>query len=252
MSEKSYPKYRLFVEQPLAMGISFPMGEAQSHYLSHVLRLHEGDAVRLFNGKDGEWLAEIAEVRKKQVTLRIMKVLKAHYTSPDLWLAFAPIKHGRIDWLVEKATELGVSRLIPVMTEHTMVSRVNIDRLRAHAVEAAEQSGRLEVPILENAVSLTTLLSGWPKERILIYGDEQGTGKPANEVLGQMKRAPYAALVGPEAGFSASEHVALKRMGAMPVSLGPRVMRADTAALALITVMQSWLGDWHTPPKFFG
>ena len=233
-------------------GAAMMLEEAQAHYVSGVLRLKVGDVIGLFNGRDGEWAAEITTVKKKQVELSLVQQVRQQFTSPDIWLLFAPIKHGRIDWLVEKATELGVSKLIPILTEYTMVSRVNTDRLRAHAVEAAEQSGRLDVPLVETPETLPTLLRAWPASRTIIYGDENGSGESANTLLSGMKRGEYAVMIGPEAGFSEKERALMARYPhIMPISLGPRVMRADTAALALVTLTQSWLGDWENKPKFY-
>ena len=248
----AYPRYRLFVESALAADVQLQVTDAQAHYLSHVLRMKEGDAVAVFNGQDGEWHATIATVRKKEVVLTVYQQRKPHYAPPDIWLLFAPIKHGRIDYLIEKATELGVTRLLPVITEHTMVSRVNTQRLRAHAVEAAEQCGRVDVPVVEEPLSLEKTLHGWPSTRQLFYGDEDGRGLPFQQVLAQENtHTSCAVLIGPEAGFSSKEHALLQvHASVTPVSMGPRVMRADTAALAALVCIQSARGDWLHLPKF--
>ncbi len=225
------------------------MGREQSHYLVNVMRAQMGDAVALFNGRDGEWQSEIASQGKRAVGLRVTGRLREQVREPDLWLVFAPIKRGRIDFVAAKATELGVSRLIPVMTARTQMTRVNIDRLRANAVEAAEQCERLTVPEISDALSLTNLLASWPAERPLLVGDETGGGQPIAAVAGELAasaKQPCAVLVGPEGGFAPDE---LDALGKLPfvirIGLGPRVMRADTAAIAALSVVQAIAGDWR-------
>lgn len=234
---------RLFVAAELNEGASFALDEKQSHYITHVMRLKLSDAIAVFNGKDGEWLTEISEVKKKSVACTCIRQLKAQSSLPDLWLVFAPIKLGRIDYLVEKATELGAAELIPVQTERTIVSRINEDRLRAHMVEAAEQTERLDVPILHPLRALQNVLSGWPKDRTLFFCDETGGGLALKDIPNDGQK--WAILIGPEGGFSQKEAEYIRSLPyAKPVSLGPRILRADTAALAALTGFQMMFGDW--------
>ena len=232
---------RLFVDHALAEGVRFALDGAQSNYLGNVMRLKAGDPVRLFDDRTGEWLATVADVAKRAVTLAIEGRLREREAVPDLWLLFAPIKKGRIDWLIEKATELGVARLQPVITRRTIVDRLNLERLRAHAIEAAEQCDRTALPVLEEPMKLEALLRGWDSGRALIFADETG-GAPLAQAA---KAGPAAILIGPEGGFTADERVAIGAVaGAVPVSLGPRILRADTAAAAAIAVWMATAGDW--------
>jgi len=227
---------RLFVDQALAPGLGVTV---DGPYLGAVLRLGAGDKVKLFDGRSGEWLAEIVEAGKRRVTLAVVERLRERESVPDLWLLFAPIKRGRIDWLVEKATELGVARLVPVLTRRTIVDRLNLDRLRAHAIEAAEQCERTALPELAEPQKLDALLKDWPADRLLYFADEGG-GAPFAPQPG-----PAAILIGPEGGFADEERAAIRALPqARPVSLGPRILRADTAALAAITLWMSGAGDW--------
>jgi 16S rRNA (uracil1498-N3)-methyltransferase len=231
---------RLYVEQELSPGLSLTV---DGNYLAVVLRLGPGDRVKLFDDRTGEWLAEIAEAGKKRVTLTIRAHLKARETVPDLWLLFAPIKRGRIDWLVEKATELGVGRLLPVVTRRTIVDRLNLERLRAHAIEAAEQCERTALPELAEPQKLDAILKSWLAGRTLFFADEGG-GEPFAPTPG-----PAAILIGPEGGFTDEERAAIRALPqARPVSLGPRILRADTAALAAVALWMAAAGDWRTPP----
>ncbi|HVQ09567.1 MAG TPA: 16S rRNA (uracil(1498)-N(3))-methyltransferase [Allosphingosinicella sp.] len=231
---KSLP--RLFVGQELSAGLSLTV---DGTYLGAVLRLGAGDQVKLFDDRTGEWLAEIAEAGKKRVTLTVGALLRTREAVPDLWLLFAPIKRGRIDWLVEKATELGVGRLIPVITRRTVVERLNLERLRAHAIEAAEQCERTALPVLAAPQKLDPLLEAWPADRLLYFADEAG-GAPLAPAPG-----PAAILIGPEGGFTDEERAAIRALPqARPVSLGPRILRADTAALAAVTLWMAGAGDW--------
>lgn len=233
---------RLFVDAPLDEGAEVTLDSAQAHYLTGVLRLGAGARVKLFDDRSGEWLAEIGEAGRRRTTLRVSARLRERESVPDLWLLFAPIKRGRIDWLVEKATELGVARLVPVITRHTMVERVNLERLRAHAVEAAEQCDRTALPELAKPEKLDSLLRAWPRERTLFFADETG-GRP-------LAPSPGAAaiLVGPEGGFSDEERAAIRTLPqARPVSLGPRILRSDTAALTAVALWMAQAGDWDPP-----
>lgn len=213
-----------------------------ANYLANVLRLGTGAQVKLFDDRTGEWLAEIVEAGKKRVTLRVADKLREREAVPDLWLVFAPIKRGRIDWIAEKASELGVARLVPVLTQRTIVDRVNTERLFAHIIEAAEQCERTALPELAEPVKLDRLLDQWPAGRALLFADEQG-GPPLADVAAA---GPAAILIGPEGGFTPGEREAI---GAVPearaVSLGPRILRADTAAVAALSVWMAAAGDWH-------
>ncbi|HEY0113440.1 MAG TPA: 16S rRNA (uracil(1498)-N(3))-methyltransferase [Allosphingosinicella sp.] len=230
---------RLFVEQPLSQDPLLTLDAAPANYLGNVLRLSAGAQVKLFDDRTGEWLAEIAETGKKRVTLRLLRKLREREEVPDLWLLFAPIKRGRVDWLVEKATELGVARLVPVVTQRTIVDRLNLDRLRAHTVEAAEQCERTALPELAEPAKLAALLRSWPAERTLFFADEQG-GEPLRPQPG-----PAALLIGPEGGFTEEERSAIRALPqARPVNLGPRILRAETAALAAISLWMASAGDW--------
>ncbi|MEE8445890.1 MAG: 16S rRNA (uracil(1498)-N(3))-methyltransferase, partial [Alphaproteobacteria bacterium] len=197
------PRIRLFVETGLRAGAAVELTGGQAHYLQHVMRLATGDEVLLFNGNDGEWRARIEVLKKGAATASALAETRAQADGPDLWLIFAPIKRAPIDFLAQKATELGVSALAPVMTKRTMVKRINTDRLRANAIEAAEQSGRLDVPEVREPVTLERLLADWPDGRRLMLCDESGAGAPIAEALGKhgRQREPWAVLVGPEGGF---------------------------------------------------
>jgi 16S rRNA (uracil1498-N3)-methyltransferase len=235
---------RLFVEQGLAEGAVLTLEGAPANYLANVLRLGPGAQVKLFDDRTGEWLAEIADCRRKRVTLAVGPRLREREPVPDLWLLFAPIKRGRIDWLVEKATELGVARLVPVLTRRTIVDRLNLDRLRAHVVEAAEQCERTALTELAEPQKLSALLGGWTAERSLFFADEAG-GEPLRPAPG-----PAAILIGPEGGFTDEERAAIRALPqARPVSLGPRILRADTAALAAVALWMGTAGDWSKPSR---
>jgi 16S rRNA (uracil1498-N3)-methyltransferase len=234
---KSLP--RLYVTEELHSGAALTV---DGTYLGAVLRLGPGDRVKLFDDETGEWLAEIVEAGRKRVTLTVIEHLRERETVPDLWLIFAPVKRGRIDWLVEKATELGVARLQPVITARTIVERMNLERLRAHAIEAAEQCERTALPLLAEPLKLAAVLEHWPADRTLFFADEAG-GAPFAPDPG-----PAAILIGPEGGFTDAERAAIRALPqARAVSLGPRILRADTAALAAISLWMAAAGDWHKP-----
>ena len=233
---------RLFVEEELSEGATIIVDAAQANYLAAVLRLAPGAEVKLFDDRTGEWLAEIADAGKKRVTLRLLRKLREREPVPDLWLLFAPIKRGRIDWLVEKATELGAARLVAVITQRTIVDKLNLDRLRAHIVEAAEQCERTALPELSEPQKLGKLLQAWPADRTLFFADEAG-GEAFSAAPG-----PAAILIGPEGGFTDEERAAIRALPqARPVSLGPRILRADTAAIAALSLWMAAAGDWSSP-----
>ena len=242
---------RLFVDTPLAAGTEVVPGPEQAHYLLNVLRLKSGDAVALFNGRDGEWSARITDTTKKACRLTVERQTRPQRHGPDLWFLFAPIKRARFDFVVEKATELGARRIQPVFTRRTAVARVNLERLGAHAIEAAEQCGRLDVPEVADARPLDAVLDAWPGGRRLMLCDESGTAPPATRALAEARAdspggiGPWAVLIGPEGGFAPEELIRLKRLsGVLPVSLGPRILRAETAGIAALALWQAILGDW--------
>jgi len=231
---------RLFVEQPLEVGGQVVLDGAQANYLANVMRMKVGGTVLLFDGVSGEWLAELIEAGRKRVMLAVRQATRPQEQVPDLWLAFAPIKKGRIDWLVEKAVELGVARLIPVITQRTIVDRLNLERMRSHVIEAAEQCGRTELASIDSAVSLAVFLRDRDAARALYFADETG-GSPVSAAF---KRGQATILTGPEGGFTVEEAKAIRAANAIPISLGPRILRADTAALAAVAAWMAAVGDW--------
>jgi len=235
---------RLHVSQPLTAGAAVAASDDQAHYVLNVMRRNAGEPVTLFNGSDGEWRATVTVPAKRRVVFAVGDQLRAQGSSPDVWLAFAPVK--RVEFLVEKASELGVAVLKPVFTRHTDVTRVNIARLTANAVEAAEQCERLTVPSVHEAVSFDQLMAAWPATRRLYVLDETGGGAPIADVLRSAKAdEPCGFLTGPEGGFAQSELDALRQLPfATPMGLGPRVLRAETAALAALACWQALVGDW--------
>jgi 16S rRNA (uracil1498-N3)-methyltransferase len=238
-------KTRLYVTADLGKGVAVALDEGQTHYLLHVLRAQAGNRVLLFNGRDGEWQAEITQAGKRGVTATCLKQTGPQAEAPDIWLAFAPVKKTPSDYLVQKAAELGVSVLQPVFTRRTVVSRINQERMAANAVEAAEQSGRLSVPEIRTATSLEKLLASWPQKRWLFFCDEGGDAKPLAEAA-RWIGGSAAILTGPEGGFDPSEREMLRALPFVtPVTLGPRILRADTAALAALAIWQSVSGDWR-------
>lgn len=246
-----YPKTRLFVEAALIPATPLELKDSQAHYLNNVLRLRVGDTIAVFNGRDGEWEARIIAQGKKNCQVEVIAQLRPQRKGSDIWLAFAPIKHARIDYLVEKATELGAAKLIPVITQYTMVSRVNTDRLRAHAIEAAEQSERLEVPEVSEPIRFSDYIANWSAQRHLLFCDESGEGKALKTVLASLTSKQWAILIGPEGGFSSQERAQLRALSCVTaISLGPRILRADTAALAALSCLQAWAGDWQENSSF--
>ena len=245
---ESKVRTRLWVDIALDADAVITLSPADSHYVATVMRLKAGDGLGLFNGRDGEWLGRIRSVSKRAVDLTLTGQLRAQRPEPDLWLAFAPVKRARIDFIAQKATELGASRLLPVMTARTNVARVNHDRLQANAKEAAEQCERLMVPEVSEVQTLSDLIANWPAERRLMFCDESLSGGPALDALQRVAGdpGPWAVLTGPEGGFSEEEQDMLRAQEyTLAVSLGPRLLRADTAALAALTLWQAVLGDWR-------
>ena len=236
-------KIRLFIDHPLAEGQAVPLNPDQAHYLAAVMRQAAGDEILVFNGRDGEWLARIERIAKRGGDLVAQVPTAPQLDPPDLWLIFAPIKKARTDFIVEKAAEMGAARILPVQTDHTNSERIRQDRLQAHAVEAAEQCGGTFVPEVGDLLPLSRLLDGWDSNRRILWADEALAG-PAQTLQG-LPRGPWAILIGPEGGWSESERKRLSGMDCVtPVSLGPRILRADTAAVASLALWQASLGDW--------
>ena len=245
-------KVRLCVDQPLGEGQSVSLSRDQAHYLFGVMRLGAGDAVGLFNGLDGEWRAEVVEAGRKGGILRASEQIVPQRDPPDLWLTFAPLKKAQTEFIVQKAVEMGAKRIVPVATDFTNAERFRVDRARAHAVEAAEQCGATYVPEVADLAKLGAVLDGWPAGRRLMFCDEALAGETA--ALPDLP-GPWAILIGPEGGFSDAERTRLDAMeAAHPVALGPRILRAETAAVAAMTLWQIALGDWRgaAPPDLPG
>ncbi|HVL78780.1 MAG TPA: 16S rRNA (uracil(1498)-N(3))-methyltransferase [Sphingomicrobium sp.] len=237
---KSLP--RLFVREALGEGARVELGAAQANYLGNVLRMGEGAELLVFDGSSGEWLARMVEAGRKRMTLAVDRRTREAERVPDVWLAFAPVKRSQTDWLVEKATELGAARLVPVITRRTIAERVRIDRLEAIAIEAAEQCGRTRLPDISEPMPLAHLLGNREPARTLYFADEGG-GEPAAEVF---TPGPAVILTGPEGGFTQEERAAVRAApNAVAVSLGPRILRAETAALAALTAYMALAGDWR-------
>jgi 16S rRNA (uracil1498-N3)-methyltransferase len=237
--------HRLYIDADLGEGKDVALTRDRHHYAMNVLRLKPGDPLRLFNARDGEWLAYLASVSKKSVIVRCERRLADATPPPDLNFIFAPLKHARLDYLVQKATELGVRRICPVITQRTIVERVNLDRMRANAIEAAEQCNLVFVPEICGPQKLDRLLANWDDSRALIYSDEAA---PVADPLTALKslRLPAAVLIGPEGGFTEDERLQLRRLPFVTaISLGPRVMRADTAAISTLSLVQAINGDWR-------
>ena len=245
---------RLYVADALSAGATAELSAERAHYLRNVLRLEAVAAVAVFNGRDGEFTARLERAAKNGAALLVGAQIRAPAPEPDLWLVFAPIKRVRLDFIVEKATELGVSALWPVFTRHTIAERVKSERMEAIAIEAAEQSERLSVPAIREAAPLDQALAAWPAERRLIFCDESGGGGPIADVLAKLDLSgPHAILTGPEGGFARAELDALHKLPFVtPVGLGPRVLRADTAALAALAIFQALAHDrlGSPPPRF--
>lgn len=237
-------RIRLHVDQPLGPGQVVSLTPDQAHYLFSVMREGQGTRVALFNGRDGEWTAEVTSAGKKTGSLTCVEWAAPQLNPPDLWLLFAPIKKERTDFIVEKAAELGCARILPVATDYTNSQRIRQDRLQAHALEAAEQCLGTYVPEVTELVPLKKLLTGWPPDRRILWADESLVG--AGRVMQGLTPGPWAILIGPEGGFSEGERNWLRmKPFVTPVSLGPRILRADTAVCAAITLWQATLGDWR-------
>jgi 16S rRNA (uracil1498-N3)-methyltransferase len=232
---------RLFVRPQLGAGVSVDLDAGQANYLGNVLRLKEGAELLLFDGTSGEWLARVSQAAKKRMSLAVERQTRAPEAIPDVWLAFAPVKRAQTDWLIEKATELGAARLIPVMTQRTVAERVRLDRLEAIAIEAAEQCGRTRLPVIAEPISLKQLLASRDVRRL--YFADEGGGEPAAKAF-----EPGSALIltGPEGGFADEEREAIRAAdNSVAISLGPRILRAETAALASLSAYMALAGDWR-------
>lgn len=238
---KSLP--RLFVRAALGEGVTVALDAKQANYLGNVLRMGVGAELLLFDGASGEWLGRVAESSKKRMTLTVERRTREAEAIPDVWLAFAPVKRAQTDWLVEKATELGAARLVPVMTERTVAERVRLDRLEAIAIEAAEQCGRTRLPEIAEPVTLQRLLAGRDATRTLHFADEARDGQPVADAF---RSGPALILTGPEGGFTDNERAAVRAAdNVVPISLGPRILRAETAALAALAAFMTVAGDWR-------
>ena len=238
---------RLHVDADLRADAEIELPKDQAHYLKNVMRLGHGATLKLFNGRDGEWRAAIDHATKNRMVVAVLERLRPQAAEPDLWLLFAPIKGKRVDAIAEKASELGCAEIRPVMTERTVVGRVNTDRLQANAIEAAEQCERLSLPAVREPEPLADAIGGWPADRRLLYADERAGAAPvARALAGEAPGGKWAVLIGPEGGFSPAEQAMIRALPqALPVSLGPRLLRADTACFAALALWQAHLGDWR-------
>ncbi|HVW93366.1 MAG TPA: 16S rRNA (uracil(1498)-N(3))-methyltransferase [Devosia sp.] len=240
---------RLFVEPALGAGEAVHLGRDQSLYLASVLRKDVGDEVVLFNGRDGAWLGRLSSAAKKNVAIELVEQIASQPARADLWYGFAPLKAARLDYVIQKATEMGASRIRPVITRYTQVARVPLDRMKANAIEAAEQCEVLNVPEICAETTLERLLAGWGEthgDRLLVFADEAAPSASPVGQLAALAGRPVGLLVGPEGGFAPEERESLRRQSfTVPISLGPRILRADTAAVAALAVIQAIIGDWR-------
>ena len=242
MAAYDFSAPRLYLDGDLTAGAEIALDASPSNYLRNVLRLGAGDSVLVFNGRDGEWRAELTEAGKKRTLLTAREQMRPQTPSGDLWYLFAPLKHQRLDYMVQKAVEMGASRLVPVISRRTQVARVNLERMHANAVEAAEQCGILSLPEVAEPVALDKLLADWPTDRRLVFCDEDAENADPIEALRTVKGAPLAVLIGPEGGFDDQERGRLLKLPHVTrISLGPRILRADTAAVAALALVQAAL-----------
>ena len=250
MARYDFNAQRLFVDADLAEGARAPVSKEQSNYLLNVLRLRDGDPLLVFNGRDGEWRARLACLSRKEAALAIETLERPQDQPCDLHYVFAPLKHARLDYMVQKAIEMGAGKLVPALTHRTQNSRVNVERMRANAIEAAEQCGILNIPEVDEPRKLEKLLADWPTGRLLVFCDEDA---PPGDPIARLRALaadrpipPLAVLIGPEGGFDEGERAMLAALPfVIPVSLGPRILRADTAAVAALALVQAALGDWR-------
>jgi len=252
MARYDFRSPRLFLEAPLAKGAAVALEASQANYLVNVLRLKAGASVLVFNGRDGEWGAELVAAGKKKAALDIVERRREQTAAGDLHYLFSPLKHARLDYMVQKAVEMGVSRLAPVIMAHTQAERVNLGRMRANAIEAAEQCGVLNIPEIAEATKFDSLTRGWKADRLLVFCDEEADARDPVAALSSARGGglagplPVSVLVGPEGGFAEDERAALLKLpNIVRLALGPRILRADTAAVAALTLVQAALGDWR-------
>lgn len=241
---ENYTLPRLYLDMPLSVGAALPLDKARAHYIGTVLRKAVGDSVRVFNGRDGEWRAEVTDVDKKRGTLTVVEPLRRPHAVPDIWLCFAPVRKHRNAFIFEKGTELGVSAFHPVVTERTQFPKMSVEKSAAQIIEAAEQTERLDIPAVAPTTRLADMIAAWDPARRLIFADEAGGGVSAVDAVGACP-PPAAILIGPEGGFTDQERDLLKAQNFVTtITLGPRILRADTAALSLLTLWQATSGDW--------
>ncbi|MEP1443758.1 MAG: 16S rRNA (uracil(1498)-N(3))-methyltransferase [Hyphomicrobiales bacterium] len=245
MARYNFKMQRLYIDHPLLDGGEVVLDKNQSNYLINVLRMGVGAELLVFNGKDGEWLAVLEAASKKAASLRITEQTRPQPESAELSYYFAPLKHARLDYMVQKAVEMGVGRLCPVFTDHTQVNRLNLERMRANAIEAAEQCGILTIPSVEEPTKLQPLIDTWPNDATLIFCDESEEGDNPITLLQEIASRRIGVFIGPEGGFSENERSLLKAQTFVKtIPLGPRILRADTAAVAALAVIQAAIGDW--------
>lgn len=245
MARYDFRTQRLFVDSPMSCDGQVELNAKQSNYLGNVLRMKSNDRVLVFNGTDGEWLAEISAIGKKSCMLNLLEKTRDQTPPYSLQYLFAPLKSGRLDYMIQKAVEMGAGRLRPVITQHTQNSRIKLERLTANAVEAAEQCGILNIPPIDPPEKLADLLNRWNQEIPIIYCDEHARQNSSDQMRSLGNKSSIAILIGPEGGFSRNEQEMLKSMDFVtPISLGPRILRADTAAVAAMAYVQSTIGDW--------
>ncbi|MGI9404052.1 MAG: 16S rRNA (uracil(1498)-N(3))-methyltransferase, partial [Hyphomicrobium sp.] len=246
MATSDFHGPRLYVEAALAERASIACTAEQANYLLNVMRLGPEDKILVFNGRDGEWCARLAEVAKRRCVLECLEKKRAQQGGPDIHYLFAPLKRSRLDYMVQKATEMGAARLQPVLTRRTMTTRVNVARMRANAIEAAEQCRVLWVPDVAEPMPIDAMLRSWDATRRLVYCDESAEVANPITALANLAPGPLAVLIGPEGGFDPDERAMLHQQAyALPISLGPRIMRADTAAVASLALVNAVLGDWR-------
>lgn len=246
MAVHDFTSQRLYLDTALGEGARVPCSPEQASYLRNVLRLGDGDDILVFNGRDGEWGARVVAEGKRGAALDIGECVREQTGGPDIHYLFAPLKRARLDYMVQKATELGAARLVPVLTRHTVAERVNLDRMRANVIEAAEQCGILRVPEVAEPVKLAALLDGWDASRRIVFCDEDAEQTSPVAALSGVAPGPLAVLIGPEGGFSPDERDMIRaRPDTIALSLGPRIMRADTAAVAALALVNAALGDWR-------
>jgi 16S rRNA (uracil1498-N3)-methyltransferase len=245
MSVPDFARYRLWVANDLTVDTKLPLEREQANYLLNVLRLKTDDTVLVFNGRDGEWLAAITSEGRKAASLALVRQVREQIAAPDLHYLFAPLKHARLDYIAQKAVEMGAGLLQPVLTRRTQVSRLNLDRLRANAIEAAEQCGILSLPVIRPECGLDAALDALEPDRLLVFCDEDMAQESPLSALAKAEPGPCAVLIGPEGGFDEAERARiLARPKTLRISLGPRILRADTAAVAALALVQAVLGDW--------